>query len=225
MFKKEEVLPVVDAADVARKLKLDYSRGIKDQNEKAVEAVNELWARIWQPEVDMRTLAKETCEMICKRFGIASAGIALRSPIDGLYRYEAVVGLSEESSASFMKICYNKEQLLDPTVYKSYEISKYSKLFLGEDHPYAVGEESTYVHPGLIGIKRRALTDSLEADYIDTFIPDESGEIAGYIEITGTRLRKLPDTTTIKWMEHIAFMLGAAMRLRTSTPKETQRTQ
>ena len=214
MFRKEEPLPVVDARDVARKLKLDYSRGVKDQNEKAVEGVNELWEHILQQEVEMKVIAKDASDLICKRFGIASAAIALRSSADLKYRYEAVAGLSAEIVNGFMKLSYTRDELLNPAVYKNYEVSKYSKIFLGEDHPYANGEEFSYSHPGLIGMKRRSLTDSLEADYIDTYIYDPGGEIAGYIEISGTRLGKLPDTTTIKWVEHIAFMLGAALRLR-----------
>ena len=214
MFKKEEILPVVEAGDVARKLKLDYARGVKDQHEKAVEGTNELWERILQPDVEIKTLAKDACEFICKRFSIASTAIALRSSADFKYRYEAVAGLSDEIVAGFMKLSYTRDELLNSSTYKSHEVSKYSRIFLGEEHPYAAGEEFSYSHPGLMGMKRRSLTDSLEADYIDTFILDAAGEIAGYIEISGTRLRKIPDTTTIKWVELIAFMFGAALRLR-----------
>lgn len=214
MFKKEEIMPVVDAGDVARKLKLDYSRGIKDQNEKAIEGVNELWAHLLEPHIQLKTLAKEACDFICRRFSIASTAIAFRNPIDLKYRYEGVSGLTDDVVAGFMKLSYTREELLNPEVYKSHEISKYSRIFLGEEHPYANGEEFSYTHPGLIGMKRRSLTDSLEADYIDTFILDTSGELAGFIEFSGTRLRKLPDTTTIKWVELIALMFGAAIRIR-----------
>jgi hypothetical protein len=170
----------------------------------------------------MKIIAKEACELICRRFGIASTAIALMSHLDMKYRYAAVVGLSDELIAGFMKLSWSREELLSPNMYKFYEVSKYSFLFLGEDHPYAPGEEFTFLHPGLIGMKRRALTDSLEADYIDTFIYDAAGEIAGFIEFSGTRLRKLPDSTTIKWVEHIAFMLGAALRLRPTHLNEPQ---
>lgn len=214
MFKKEEVLPVVGAADVARKVQLDYSRGVKDQNEKAVEGVNELFSHALAPNFDIVSLARETCDLVCRRFGIASASVALRSAEDHRYRYVAVVGLSDQVVADFMKISYAKDDLLNPAVYKSHEVSKYSRIFLAEEHPYADGEEFSYTHPGLMGMKRRSLTDSLEADYIDTFILDSDGDIFGYIEISGTRLRKLPDTVTIKWVELIAHMLSAAIRLR-----------
>ncbi len=215
MLKKEEMAPPpVTAGDVARKLALDYSRGVKDQHEKAVEGINELFHRVLQPDIEVRTLAKEACELICRRFGIAGTSVALRSSTDLRFRYEAFAGLSDDVVAGMRKLSYTKDQLLDPKVYKSYELSKFSRVFLGEDHPYADGEEFSYSHPGLIGLRRRSVTDSLEADYIDTFMYDVAGDPVGYIEISGTRLMKLPDTATIKSVELMAFMLNAGLRLR-----------
>lgn len=214
MMRKNEPLPTVSSADVARKLVLDYARGIKDQNEKAIEGMNELLQRVLQPDADMKTIANAACDLIGRRFGIAGTSVAFRDPNDLKFRYEAFAGLSESVVEGMKKLCYTKEQLLDPSVYKSYELSRYSRIFLGEDHPYAEGEEFSYSHPGLIGMRRRALSDSLEADYIDTFMFDTSGETIGYIEISGTRLMKLPDTVTIKSVELIALMLSAAIRLR-----------
>jgi hypothetical protein len=214
MSSTDETFQVVSPGDVARRLKLDYSRGVKDQTQKVLEDIIELCNQVDLPDIPLKTIMTQACELIVKRLGIACATIGLRNHLDGIYRYEAFAGLPEDVVSQFMKLSYTREQLTSENTYKSYEISKHSRIFLGEDHPYAEGEEFSYSHPGLLDMRRRSVTDSLEADYIDTFIYDTSGEIIGWIEISGTRLRRIPDVTTIKWVEVIAFVIGASLRLR-----------
>jgi hypothetical protein len=61
---------------------------------------------------------------------------------------------------------------------------------------------------------RRAPDDSLEADYLTVQIPGNKGEVLGWIETSGTITGKLPDVATIKWIEMIADVLGAAIMKR-----------
>jgi len=214
MSSTDEPFQVVGPGEVARRLKLDYSRGVKDQTQKVLEEIIELCAQINRSDIPLNTVMTRACELIVKRLGIASATIGLRNHLDGIYRYEAFAGLANEVVAQFMKLSYTREQLTNQSTYKSYEISRSSRIFLGEDHPYADGEEFSYQRPGLLDMKRHSVTDSLEADYIDTFFFDAAGEIVGWIEISGTRLKRIPDVTTIKWVEVISFILEAAVRLR-----------
>jgi hypothetical protein len=60
-------------------------------------------------------------------------------------------------------------------------------------------------------MKRRTVTDSLEADYLDIFFHEPDGNILGFIEISGTRLRKLPDAATIRWIELVGALLGVGL--------------
>lgn len=212
MFKGDETARVIGPEEVAGRLRLEYSRGVKDQTEKILEDVIDLGAKVHRPEVQLRNMLLQASETITKRLGIASVAISLRSPSDGMYRYETVVGVPEDIVAEFKKISYKREQLLDESAYKSYEISKYSRMYLSEDHPYAPGEEFSYQRPGLLDMRRRSPTDSLEADYIDTFFHDSKGEILGWIELSGTRTKKIPDATCVKWTELIALILAAAAR-------------
>lgn len=212
MRKDDGVAKVVGPEEVARRLRLEYSRGVKDQTEKVLEGLIELGALIDRPDVPLRSMFIQASEMIMKRLGIASVAIALRSPSDSMYRYETIVGVPEEIVAEFRKITYEHEQLTDESAYKCHEISKYSKLYLSEDHPYAPGEEFSYQRPGLLDMKRRSSTDSLEADYIDTYFFDSKGEILGWIELSGTRTKKLPDATCVKWTELIALILAMATK-------------
>ncbi len=210
----ESSTDVVDPRDVAFKMKTEYSRGVKDHVEKTLEAMTDLCRRFERSQVDVSVTLKEAGELVAKRFGIASVAIAIRNPEDMLFRYEAVAGLGDEVVAEFKKLVYTEAQVTDEGTYKSYPISEMSRLYLNEDHPYAPGEEFSYSRPGLLDMKRRSLTDSLEADYVDVFFREKNGTLLGWIELSGTRLRKLPDVATIKWVELLSCYLGVALRLR-----------
>ena len=216
MDRSEGGAAVVSPREVALRMRLDYSRGVKDHTTRALEAVCDLCWKLDQSHFAADSFVKDAAELIEKLFGIESVGIGVRDPVDGLYKYKAVVGLDKETVEGFWKLTYTREQLLNASTYPSHEISSHTRLFLTEDHPYAEGEEFTYRRPGLIGMKRRSVTDSLEADYLDIFFHEPDGDILGFIEISGTRLRKLPDAPTIRWIELIGALLGVAVQKKTS---------
>lgn len=216
MYDSHEGMSVVNPNEVALKMKLDYSRGVKDHSTKALEAVCELCWNLVKPDLNADECLREAAELISKLFAIESVAIGVRDPADRKYKYKAVIGLDKEVADGFMDLSYTKDQLLDPSKYPSHDISAHTKLFLSEDHPYTKEEEFTYRRPGMIGMKRRTISDSLEADYLDIFFNGSDREVLGFIEISGTRMRKLPDSTAIKWIELIGGLLGVVMQKRVS---------
>ncbi len=202
----------VSPKEVALRMRLDYSRGVKDHTTRALEAVCDLCWKLEQPQFTTDSFVRDAADLILKLFGIESVAIGVRDPSDRLYKYKTVVGLEKESADGYSNLVYTREQLLNSSTYPSYEISSHTRLFLSEEHPYAKGEEFTYRRPGLIGMKRRTVTDSLEADYLDIFFHQPDGDILGFIEISGTRLRKLPDVATIRWIELVGALIGVAVQ-------------
>ncbi len=195
-------------------MKSEYSRGVKDHPTRVLESIVDLSARLESSEVNLPSFLKEVADLISKQLGIASVAIALRDPSDGLYRYPIVTGVEASVIEGFKKIVYSKEQLFDDGTFASHEISRHTRVYLAEDHPYAAGEEFSYRRPQLIGMKRRTLEDSLEADYLDFYVFGPNNEVLGWIETSGTRLMKLPDAQTIRWIELLASMIGTAVRLK-----------
>ncbi len=212
MDRNDEAPQFVSAKDVVMKMKLDYSRGVKDQTTKGLEAVCRLCWEFERPRLDPEGFMREVADMVLRLFSIESVGIGTRDPADNLYKYRVIAGLDKEIEDGYKKLRYTKEQLLAPSTYPSYEISRHTRLFLAEDHPYAEGEEFTYRRPGMLGMKRRTVTDSLEADYLDFLFYDANGEVLGFIETSGTRMKRLPDAATIKWIELIAGILGIVVQ-------------
>jgi hypothetical protein len=214
MDKTEEIQEIVNPREVARKLKTDYSHGLMDHTSKVLEEVCELGWRLERSEIQTQDFLNETADLISRRFGITSVSIAVWDPLTKLYHYKVVNGLDKEVIESYLRIAYTKAQVNDSSTYPCHEISSHTKIYLAEEHPYAPGEEFSYRRPGLIGMKRRALTDSLEADYVDCYFYGRDKEILGWIEASGTRLRKLPDAASIRWMELIALMIGQALQAK-----------
>lgn len=210
----DKTLELVNPQDVARKLRTDYSHGMRDHTTKALEDICELCWRLERSDMSIQDFLTKIADLISKHFGIASVSIAVWDPMDKLYHYKVVNGIDEKAIEEFKGIVYTKAQVNDESTYPGHEISSHTKVYLTEEHPYAAGEEFSFRRPGLIGMRRRTLTDSLEADYLDFFFYGTDKEMLGWIETTGNRLRKLPDAATIRWIELITVMVGQAVQVK-----------
>ena len=205
------------------KMKLDYTHGLRDPTSKLLEAILAMSAKLEKPGFDLHAILQESAEMITRHLGIASVAIGLWSTSLRKYKYEIVVGLNPESVKGFMALSYDRNELIDPKTYPSHDISRMTKVFLGEEHPYAENEEFSYNKPILLGMHRYSVDESLEADYLGVFFRGPGDEILGWMDISGTRGKRLPDSTTIRWIELIAQIIGLAVRLRAHTSQDVHR--
>jgi len=195
-------------------MRMDYSHGIKDHTTKTIEEISSLCAKVIRPSFELDAFLKDVVDLISKLFNISYLTIAVWDHKLGVYAYRAFAGFEKETAETYKRISYTKADVADEKTYPSYEISKQTRLYLSEEHPYAEGEESSYARPGLLGMKRRSLTDSLEGDYMCVYFSGQDNEVLGWIEASGTRLRKLPEATIIKWMELIACIVGSVILLK-----------
>jgi len=202
----------VDHRDIPHRLKFEYSHTLKDQTQKALESIQELLEHFTKPVMDVKELMQQVAENIRKQFGIDNVAIGLKDPQDGKFRYVVLAGLRDDAAQSHMKLVYTIDDFYKDGDFNGSFISKYSKVFLAEDNEYKDVEKIAYNRPLLLGLKRRSLTDALEADYVDSFILGPDEELLGWIEISGTRTGKLPDAVTIRWAETAAAVIGAALR-------------
>jgi len=202
----------VDYKDIPKKLKLDYERGVREQSGRTLAAVQALMQQIESPQPDVRKLMLDASNLISRQFGISNVAVGRKGP-DGLFRYDILVGFREDAVAERKRIAYRKEEFYDAGPYKGYWISRYTKLYLSEDHPYADFESAAYNRPILLkDSKRRSPNESLEGDYIDVYIFDANNELTGWIETSGTRIGQMPDATSIRWMELVGCIIGIALR-------------
>jgi hypothetical protein len=201
-------LPKGDSEEIVRRMKFAYSYGRKTQLEKNIEAMDILLIKMRKQRMTLQTLLNEASDFIYRQLRIREVSIGLRSPKDAKYRYEAQAGMRENVWKAHLKIAYDFEDMSYPERWRGRAISKYTSLFLAEDVPYANGEGDTYDHQIMLKSERKSAEDSREGDYLDTHIIGTNDELLGWIEISGTWNGKLPDTETIKCIEHIAHVLG-----------------
>lgn len=204
----------VSHEDVARKMRLDYSYAKGDRNLRIMDAVQGLFSHVHAGKADTRALLNDAANLISRQFSLREVSIGLKSAADGKYRYEVLVGYRKESEDAHRKLAYTFNEMYDEAKYKATILSKYTRLFLAEDEPYAAGEETTYSRPMMLKLRRKTIEDSIEGDYLDTNIFGSGDDLLGWIEISGTNGWKLPDIATIKWIEVIACIIGSALSPR-----------
>jgi hypothetical protein len=193
------------------KLKYDYLRSAVEPVQKSQEGIQTLLAHFRKPRIDIDALLLDAANLISRQYGIADVAIGLRDPKDGLYRYRAMMGFRDNAIDGHKAIAYTKEQFSDGCEFDGHDISKYSRIYLEEDNMLSEEERKTYNRPALFARRRLNASDSLEGDYIDVKILGLGDDLLGWIEISGTRTMKLPDATTIRWIEVIASVVAAAL--------------
>jgi len=204
----------VDYKTIPSKMKMEYLHGIGDLSQRRLDGLQTLLAHLRKPKMNIDELLQEAANMISKQFAIDNVSIGLRDHKDGLYRYRAMVGFREDAIEAHKKIAYRKEQFYADSQFVGNDISKLSRLYLAEDNLITGDEEKAFNRPALLSMKRRTASESLEGDYIDTKIHGFYDELLGWIEISGTRTMQLPDSTTIRWIETVASIIGAALILQ-----------
>lgn len=213
---RPEQAPRVGPDEIIRKIRLDYLYSQKDSNQKALDGVQTLFAHFQKPELDLDEFMNEALNMIRRRLWIREVTVALKDRRDGRFRYRYQAGLRREAWDAHLALEYSLNDYLDPSVYKAREISKLTTLFLAEDNPYGKNEDGTFSRPSMLESRRVTIEDSIEGDYFDVWIMGRDKEVLGWIEFNGTTAGKFPDTMTLKWIEIISAMMGAAIMLSDS---------
>lgn len=201
----------VTADEVARKLKMDYSRAAKDEADRYLDCVQQLSAQVVNPKHNSQELADYAAKLIFRQLHIKEVAIGLRSASDGRFRYVAMQGMRANIWTQHVGLSYSHDSFFSNSKYKGTLISKLTKLLLAEDEPYDDDEKKTYSEHLMRSSKRKVPDDSIEGDYLDTLIYGVDGALAGWIEISGTWDDKLPSARAIRAIEIMANLMGIAL--------------
>ncbi|MDH4123894.1 MAG: hypothetical protein OEV21_07425, partial [Thermoplasmata archaeon] len=163
------------------------------------------------PKISLNQLLNEAVRMIHRVLEFQCVTIALKDYVDGLYRYNAFIGLTPSMENEYRKIEYSAKDLLDSNIFPYIKINRFSYFFMTEDNPYKTGEEMTTFRPGQFSEMRKHPEDMLDPDYFDVFMFGNAGDIIGWIEAFNTRSGKLPKRETIRCLELIASALSAVI--------------
>ena len=195
---------------IKRRMWLDYQRATSDPSN-AIDCIHDLINELANPSLDMHQFLLDAAETINKRLCIEEVTIGLKSPQDGIFRYEVMSGLSDSEWEAHKRLTYTRDQFDNPDIYKFFRISKYTRLYLAEDNPYGNGEEETYDKSRMLESVRKSLEDTIEGDYLDIYILGKNDELEGWLEISGLNNGKFPDIQTLKVVELLASVIGIAL--------------
>jgi hypothetical protein len=206
--------PSVDPETVKRRLKFDYLKARNDPSSKVNDGFMTLLQHFQKPHLVIHDMAQEASTYIQKQFRLRWALVGLRSS-DGLFRYDAMSGLREEAWTRQRTKTYTLADFTPTSQRYNYgEISKISRVYLEELNPLYKEDEQTVNRPALLRSKRDSDETCLEADFIDVLILGSKEELLGWIDYSGTIANEFPDPATMKNVEVISAILGAAITSR-----------
>jgi len=196
---------------IKKRMWLAYQYACSNPANERTDCIHALITKLADPDIDMHAFLQEAADTINTKLAIKETTIGLRSPSDGIYRYEVMSGLSDSEWDAHKHLSYKHEDFYSQDVYRFMQISKYTRLLLAEDNPYANGEETTYERDLMLQSKRKSLDDTIEGDYLDVCIFGKNDDLLGWIEISGMKNGRFPDTETIKCLELLASVIGVAL--------------
>ncbi len=207
MVQENEVLP----GEVERKLKREYLYSQKDLTRRNLDKIQSILVHFHEQGMDLMSLLQDVADGVNRQFQIREVTIGLKDNSDGKYRYKVMSGCRPEACRVYRELSYTYGEFFDSENYKGTQISKYTKLYLTEDNPYAEVDIDTISHPILLEAKRTAADDSLEGDYLVIHFYGEKDEVVGWMEISGMKNGKLPNASDLRWIELMGLIISNAV--------------
>jgi len=183
-----------------------YSAANRTPREEALEEMQKFVERCMKPQARIQTVLDETVRTVLRITEFTEIAIATRDT-DGNYRYMAMSGFREEAEKARRAIVYTPADLKDSSTFPALRIGRVSQYHISERNPFKPGEEATFNKPHLLGIPRSNPDDMIEGDYIDMYMSGPDKEYIAWIELSGTRSRKLPSRETIILTEMLTSCL------------------
>jgi len=214
----------IDKEMVKRGLRTSYLGARSDHTSRLIDGFSTLLARFHRHPMVMHDFVQEAASFLQRQFRLRWVMIGQRSP-DGLYRYEAMAGVRPEAWELQRTRTYRKEEFA-PEVkgfFSAAEISRLTRVYLEEDNPLAEEDIAKVNRPILLKSTRRSQEDALEGDFMDTLILGSDNDMLGWIDYSGTITGKFADPMTIRWVELMSAVLGAAISTQQNGSNEAQK--
>lgn len=186
-----------------------YSKVPQDEEERIIDRIEKFLLKNISSRQPISSILKEAGILISRTFGFTEISMGLRDPKDGLYKYEAFIGLRPETEHAYKKLAYTYDDMMNTNKFPRICINEYCDLFLGEFKPYQDGEEETFGRPSLLGsCERKSPEAMIEGDYICTYMYGHENLLIGWFELARTRDEKMPARKALKWLELFTIILG-----------------
>jgi len=203
--------------EIGALLKKRYSEATSSEEQKILDGLQNFISHIKLRRTS-RNVLQEAAKTIHRVFPFQEIALGIRSPDDGLYRYDTFIGYSREAEGEFKKQAYDLKTFFDPGEFPSIRISKMIDLTIAENEPRMEKEQACWNRPTLLKVPRKSPDDFTEGDYMDVLVYSEDNELIAWIELSAPRDGKMPSSSTLKGLELFAAVLS--MALQSLAPKE-----
>jgi hypothetical protein len=202
----------VDKEIVKRGLRTSYLAARSDHTSRLIDGYAAMLARFHKHPMVLHDFVQDAANFLQRQFRLRWVMIGQKSP-DGLYRYEAMAGVRPEVWEKQSARTYTKEEFAPEVAgfFSAAEISRLTRVYLEEDNPLGEEDMAKINRPVLLKARRRSQEDALEGDFLDTLILNSANELLGWIDYSGTMTGKFPDAMTMRWVELLSAVLGAAI--------------
>jgi len=189
----------------AKHIRQKYSPVPQDEDERIIDNLEQVTDKFLSSDKGLEYLLHEIAILIHRRFEFKEVAIGLLD-FDGKFRYKVMQGFTSASEAARKSLAYTKADMAgDSERFPSIPIGHASEFLNGETLPEEFG---IYNRPSQLAKHRESPDEFKEGDYIDTFLYGRHKEMVGWIEVSGTKDGKLPERSTLFWLEMIASVLG-----------------
>jgi len=151
---------------------------------------------------------REITRFIFHAFGFKEIAVALRSPTDGKYRYEAFLGMTRDAEQGYKAIIYDHSHVFNDDIYPGIRLSKHTELALAELEAYVEGEEGSYNRPAMLKEKRASADQMLDSDYYTAYLLGPGDDTFGWIELSGHKSGKFPPMGIIRQLELFSSVIS-----------------
>lgn len=205
------------AKEIETLLKKRYTEAGSSDDQKIIDGVQNFISHI-QRRRSSHNLHQDAARTIHRVFPFQEVAIGIKSPVDGLYRYDTFMGYTHEAEMEFKKAVYDIDKFFSPSDFPGVRISKTMELTIAENQPSMEKEQACWNRPSILKTPRKSPDEFTEGDYLDVYVFGEDNELIAWIELSAPRDGKMPSSGTLKGLDLFASVLSLA--LQSLTPKE-----
>lgn len=205
-------------------LRTRYSPVPKDEQERIIEGIQSFLLITRDKNAGLKTILDHAARAIYRLFEFKEIAIGLKSPDDGLYRYEVTLGFRHEAELAYSRLVYTHDDMISGEKYPFVNLSKVTEYCTSEGMKSDKKEDFlSYNRPKVMSLQRDSMEQFVEGDYIEIDIYGYDKELIAWIELANTKDAKLPDRTNLKWIEMIGSIIGMIVQREISEKKAMKR--
>jgi len=204
--------------EIESHLKVSYASASKGDCEKMMDGTQGFVSRIHMNN-SMQRLLQDAARTVHSIFQFQEVSIGLKDPVDGKYRYLAIVGYTREAEDALKKVSYTYEEFISQQEFPAIRISKMLDMNIGENQPNLEKEKKCWNRPSQLTDPRKSPEDFTEGDYLDVYMYASGTDLVGWIEVSAPRDGKMPNGRTMKGLELFGSMLTIAVLYQISRTK------